>query len=409
MNSKIKQTIFRKYLSLAQTALRDVENSDIILKNYEEMLTKVIESQNFEDLEELKVDYLSKIQTKQFISIDFDFNNIILGRPKSFYVNTNFLADYRKFYRSNINIQEVLDVHHNDSEHQLAVNKFYEFSSTLANFLQKESDFDLNSAFDEFGKNRMVIELKMIKNSSIENLLLQYFLLVLISTADFPEILKEYLFNFVYLLEFFIATNKIQPRKTTNLKFLLKKLIEATCVKTNFIFYIIEVVNNFLANPDIITELALFLSHVLLFVFENTRFNFLRKVVFSLTSNPELFAMSERQLQTLRDEIVRTLRQLNSQEISHKSIVGIWNVVYFLFNLKKTAVVVFDENINLKTSKKRFDNDTTVLIVNESNLCSHFLILNEQFSEIACKLLVSSKQVISSPDENFTEGSLKRR
>ena len=408
MSNQTKQNILQKYQKFLQNAISETENRDIIMRNYDQMVLQVLDSKNLEQLEIFENEYLLKIQNKQFISIDFEFNNLILGRPKAFYTQTNFQTEYKKYYIPNISLSEIWDNLTNDQIKNFPPINFCEKVRYLSAFFKKEEDLELEHIIENISQERILIEISGIRNSAIENLLHQIFLMFLISTADFPAILRDYLIDLFKLLEFFTASKKLSSENTKNLRFVFCKILEGTIQKQPFIPFLIDTVNNYFGCLEIIRELSLFLSLIILFVFENTKYNFLSKVVFNQKSSPEFFKMSQKQLLTLKNEIMRVLKAMNCYDMSHKAISGITNTLFFLFNVKKSAVIVFDESLTQKTAKRKMDQHTTVLIANESRSIHNFLVLNDVFSETGSKFF-SSFSNSEKGDENYTEGFFKRR
>lgn len=409
MSAKIKQTIAKRYQALFQSLLQDSENKDEIQKNCDEMIARILDSRSLPDLESAQEEWSKRIETKQFFCIDFDFNNAILGRAKPFYTQTGFHTDYQKHYNPRYNWADLSREAGQASDPLSISTQFCEKWRRFDEFCRMEKDLDLGPLIQEGGVPRAVVESGSMRNSVTDNLLQQLFLLFLVSSSDSPALLKNYIVSLASLANYFINIRKIGQNGCRKLFGFLAALAEACSDKVDFVSRLLTLIHHHMGSADLTSELGLLLGQTLLFVFENTSYGFLRKVAFDPKSSPELPPLADKQLAGLKEDMSRVLQNPNCFQINHKLISGMTNTIFYLLNIKKSGIVVFDENMTLRSAKRRFDPETTVLIVNECQSNPNFLILNEVFSSVGFKLFLGMKAEGLDTEENFTEGGFIRR
>lgn len=378
------------------------------MRNYERLLHRLLEAKSQQQLDDFEHEFAIAIQNKQFFSIDFEFNNIIFGRAKVYYTQTNFDADYTRLYNSGTSYAEMLTRLKESGGARFAPSPLSEKGLSLNELISKEGLEELKSLIEDSVRDRIAISVLSLSNSAIENLLTQLFILVLLSSADSRLILSEFIMDLLRALDYFHLLGKLSPFDTIVAKTTLCKLVRCCEDETHFELSLFEMVFTHFGSKDLVSALARLLAETLLLVFENTGLSFLSKVVFSQKNNCENLPSTEKQMLDLKHKTIGTLKSMNCFELDSKMVFGISNAVLFLFNAKRGCVLVLDDKMNMRPGPKSAELGSNLLIVNECQTNPNFVIFNSNFSEIGKQFLVSLSSA-SRRDENFTEGSVIRR
>ena len=381
MNSKPKQVIFSQFKSFLLSILQSTENKDLILRNYEQMLQKLLESKTQQQLDDIQHEFVIAIQNKQFFSIDFEFNNLILGRAKVFYTQTTFETDYNRCYNSKTTLS---DFKNKLNPTKPPISHLSETAQSLKQLIKQEGYAELESLFEESLRERIVISITHLPNSAMENFLSQLFATILLSTADSRSILGNYILDLLRIVDFFTKLNRFT--EPILLKTLLMKLMDCSQKESGFETSLFELILTHFGSNEFVSQVSRLLAEILLFVFENTSVSFLSKVVWKNSGEMK-------QLNSWKGKVVECLRSLNSYELDYRVVFGVAHALFFLFNAKRAAVVVLDEKMSPRFDSGRVDSGCNLLAVSECQASPNYIIFNADFSEVGKQFFVELSSV----------------
>jgi hypothetical protein len=411
MNTKVKQLIYTKFETLIDSCLVNVDNKALVRENYEKMLKEILDARDKESVEALKNRYSALIQSKQFISINFEFKNIILGRPKPYYTSIPFEEELKDFYYPLSNFKELIS---GDNLYEIDIRngaKFFQNNClTFEDFLIKESPMNVNDYVSTVTKTKIVVQVEPIRLTQIENFFRLLFIGFICTNIRFPKAIKDFLMDLLSLENFLVNIKRINLNDMKNVNLLLKSVIECCDFSQNFKEDILDVLNHIISNEFVIQELSILLSCVFIAILQHTGINFYKKQLAANATSEDITSLKTN-LNFSKNELLQVLVHQHLPEVNSKHLLTIYSMFTFIFNIQNLDILIFDGLMNAKSKASSIGENGTVIIFNESSGKQPFIIFDTEISELINKVYMKySFQDFDEPngDDSFTEGCLIR-
>jgi hypothetical protein len=411
MNPRTKQLVASRFENLVDSCLDTVENKALIKENFERMLREVLEAKDRESLESVREKYAAMISSKQFISINFDFRNIILGRAKPYYTSVPFDNELRNFYYPLSTFKDLISA---DNLFEIDIRNgsklFQKNCIGYQDFLTREAIFNVSEVFTAVHDNKVVVQIESSKHTIFENLFCLLFISFVCANVKFQKNIKDFLMDLLSIESFLIRIRRISLQDMSFLNSLIKAIIESCDYSKNFLEDVIDNLNHIASNEFVVQELTVLLTEVLVMILQNTNMNFY-KMILTTRAPPELIPTLKSNLNLYKSELLQLLSHQNTAEVNFRHLLSIYNMFNFIFNIQNSDLMVFDSSFNVKLRGSQAAPSGTVIIFNENTSRAPYMLFNEEVSFVLQKFYMRfSYQDFddANADDNVTEGSIIR-
>lgn len=411
MNLKTKQLVSSRFENLVDSCLATVENKALIKENFEKMLKEVLDAKDKDSLEAVRENYASMISSKQFISINFDFKNIILGRAKPYYTSVPFENELRNFYYPLSSFKELIN---GDNLYEIDMRNgsklFQKNCIAYEDFLIKEAILNVSDLFTAVHQDKVVVQIDPGKQTILENFFCLLFISFVCANVKFQKTVKDFLMDLLSIQNFLIRIRRISLHDMRFLNSLIKSIIESCDYSKNFLEDVIDNLNHMASNEFVVQELTLLLTEIFVMILQNTNSSFY-KMILTTGAPAELVLALKSNLNLYKNELLQIFSHQNISEINFRHLLSIYNMFNFIFNVQNSEMIVFDSSFNVKLRGYQASPSGTVIIFNENVSRGPFILFNHEISSLLRKFYMKfSYQDFddANADDNFTEGEIIR-
>lgn len=374
---------------------------------YNNAVSSLLKAKNKTELENSTTEILKKIKSRSFSVIDFELNNIILGRAKLFYITVPFEDKLRNFYHRLNDLKDLDDGPRPidlgfDDQPKFFYKKIFNFEDT-----RRKLDFShiLNNC-DEGVKDNIVLELYSSKSNSVETIIKMLFVGFLLNNKNYKNVIRDFIVDLLSLELFFTTINVFSSKDFPELNDFCRNLVALCCLE-DFSDRLIDLLNDRMANEELSIQLSKLILYIIFTVVKDSSKLLFKKII------EENIPLNDRSpyLQNLNHLKKETLFALSNPTESVENPqfkILLFCLFKFLFNATGISLLVFDSSRFAKFRSDVTNKENVILALYEEENAKPALVFDNETSTLLSKEFVRCSFSDFGEDNEDFVGWLKR-
>ena len=386
------ENIDRKQL---KTALMDLltrfttntDNKDQIAVFYNNAISTILKAETKADLEKSTTETLKKIKSRSFSVIDFELNNILLGRAKLYYTSVPFEDNLRNYYHR---ISDLSDLDDEARPFDFGFDdqpKFFYKKITSFDDVRRKLDFSHILANSGEGvEGNTLLELEKRTGGGVDNLIKMLFVGFLLTNKSYKNVIRDFVVDLLSL-ELFFTTIKIFSNKDfCELNDFCRNLVALCCLE-DFTERLLDLLNDRMANEELEIQLSKLILCILFAVVKNSS-KLLFKRIIEENIPPNDRATYLQNLNHLKKEVLFSISNPTEAAENQKFVVLLFCLFKFVFNVSGLSLLLFDESRFVKFRSEVAGRENVILALYEGDSSKPVVVFDRSTSDLLSKEFV---------------------
>lgn len=344
-------------------------------------LNKLLKSTSKEELEANTAEILKSIRGKQFSAVDFDLNNIILGRTKGYYVSIPFGDKYRSFYFRIMNMNELLtneqQMNHDFDDKDKF---FYKKVFPLKDVKNKlEYSHLLNNLEPQMDEHAM-LEIANNKNFRIDNFVKMLFIGFLLTNRKYKSVVKDFIIDLMSLELFFINIKIFNYSDFIFLNQFCSSLIDICCLE-DFGDRLLDLLDDKMADEKIVLQLSKLILHVFFVILKNSSKQLVSRLIDENVEKEDQESYLHN-IKHLKKELLFFISNPTETEGNHKYYTLLYGLFKHVFNVSNLSLIVFDSTRFAKFKSKTINRNGTTIVLYEEKTVKSIIVFDDTHSRL---------------------------